>query len=208
MALRTTVKISNVTNLSDARYCAGMGVELLGFSMDADSLGYVDPTRFGEMRGWVAGIHIVGETRSADPDTIEQLLGTYQPDVLQVDEAALLPYLSTFGKPLILRVELSSTTLTHLDALAATDIPGIDYLLLESPSSLHLDADLLTSITYLSQRHPVLLGVGITPDNVGTLLDTLPVAGIALLGEHEERPGSKDFGALMEVLEKLEVDSE
>ena len=26
MALQTIVKISNVTNLSDARYCAGMGV--------------------------------------------------------------------------------------------------------------------------------------------------------------------------------------
>jgi phosphoribosylanthranilate isomerase len=206
MALRTTVKISNVTNLSDARYCAGMGVDLLGFSMDTDHPDYVEPARFGEMRGWIAGVHIVGETRSADPETIEQLLSTYQPDVLQVDEAALLPYLGTYEKPLILRVELGTATLAQLDALAATEMPGIDYLLLESPAPLHLDDDLMASLTYLAQRHPVLLGVGITPEGVGTLLNSLPIAGIALTGGNEERPGSRDFGALMDVLEAIEED--
>ncbi|CCH01806.1 N-(5'phosphoribosyl)anthranilate isomerase (PRAI) [Fibrella aestuarina BUZ 2] len=204
MALQTTVKISNVTNLSDARYCAGMGVDLLGFSMDAESPDYVDPARFNEMRGWVAGVHIVGETQSDDPDVIEQLMNTYQPDVLQVDEAALLPYLGTFGKPLILRVELIVTTLDQLDTLANTELPGIDYLLLESPSPLHLDADLTTSLTRLSRRHPVLLGIGIAADAIHTLLDNVPVAGIALTGGTEERPGSKDFGALMDVLEAIE----
>lgn len=204
MALRTTVKISNVTNLSDARYCAGMGVDLLGFSMDATSEDYVDPTRFKEMRGWVAGVHIVGETRSDDPEAIEQMLTTYEPDVLQVDEAALLPYLGTYGKPLILRVELIGTTLAQLDTLANTELPGLDYLLLESPSPLHLDADLTASLSRLALRHAVLLGIGITADAVHDLLNNLPVAGIALTGGNEERPGSKDFGALMDVLEAIE----
>ena len=80
MSLKTIVKISNVTNLSDARYCAGMGVDMLGFSMDADSPNYIDPKKFGEIRGWVAGVQIVGETTATDPDVIEQLLDTYQPD--------------------------------------------------------------------------------------------------------------------------------
>ena len=74
MALKTLVKISNVTNLSDARYCAGMGVDMLGFSMDADSPDYIEPKKFAEIRGWVAGVQIVGETQSTDPDVIEQLL--------------------------------------------------------------------------------------------------------------------------------------
>lgn len=204
MALRTTVKISNVTNLSDARYCAGMGVDLLGFSMDPDSPDYVEPARFAEMRGWVAGVHIVGETHSDDPNAIEAMLDTYQPDVLQVDESALLPYLSTFGKPLILRIELVGTTLAQLDTLANTDLPGIDYLLLESQSPLHLDDELIASLTHLARRHALLLGVGITPEGIHSLLDTLPIAGVALTGGNEERPGSKDFGALMDVLEAIE----
>ena len=36
--LKTLIKVSNINNLSDARYCAGMGVEMLGFSMDELSI--------------------------------------------------------------------------------------------------------------------------------------------------------------------------
>lgn len=206
MALQTLVKLSNVTNLSDARYCAGMGVDLLGFSMDSTSPDYIDPVRFNEIRGWVAGVHIVGETSSADPEHIEQLLTDYQPDMLQVDEAALLPYLSTMGKPLMLRVDLTALSLEQLDAVANTALPGIDYLLLESPAIIHLDEDLKTALTQVASRHPVLLGIGFEANTIQGLLNDLPVVGIALTGGNEERPGSRDFGALMDILEVLEME--
>ena len=206
MALQTIVKLSNVTNLSDARYCAGMGVELLGFSMDSTSPDYIEPARFNEIRGWVAGVHIVGETSSADPEQIEQLLADYQPDVLQVDEAALLPYLSTMGKPLMLRVDLTGMSLEQLEAVANTALPGIDYLLLESQSIIHIDEALKVALTQVASRHSVLLGIGFEADTIQSILAELPVAGIALTGGNEERPGSRDFGALMDILEVLEVD--
>lgn len=211
MALKTLVKISNVTNLSDARYCAGMGVDMLGFSMDVDSPDYVDPAKFAEMRSWVAGVLIVGETTSTDPDLIGQLLDTYQPDLLQVDEAALLPYLGTFGQSpgghrLILRVDLSQLTLDQLSTLFQTGSAGAEYVLLESNGPLHLDEDLKTALQRIASRHPVLLGTGISVDNVHRLLADLPVRGIALSGGNEERPGNKEFGELMDILEAIEVE--
>lgn len=206
MSLQTLVKISNVTNLSDARYCAGMGVDMLGFSMDADSPDYIEPKKFDEIRGWVAGVQIVGETTAIDPEVIEQLLNTYQPDVLQVDEAALLPYLTTFDKPLILRVDLSQITLDQLDTLFQTGVAGADYILLESNGSVHLDDDLKTSLHRLASRFPILLGTGVSAQNVQNLLAELPVQGIALSGGDEERPGYKEFGELMDILEVIEVD--
>ena len=209
MALKTLVKISNVTNLSDARYCAGMGVDMLGFSMDTDSLEYVDPKKFGEIRGWVAGVQIVGETSSSDTDEIEQLLETYQPDILQVDEAALLPYLSTLSPsterlPLILRVDLMQVTLDQLDTLFQTGATGADYVLLESNGALYLDGDWKDALQRLSNRYPILLGTGISAKNVHDLLSDLPVQGIALSGGSEERPGNKEFGELMDILEAIE----
>lgn len=204
MALKTLVKISNVTNLSDARYCAGMGVDMLGFSMDADSPDYVDPVKFNDMRSWVAGVLIVGETTSTDPERIEQLLDTYQPDLLQLDEAALLPYLGTYGKPIILRVDLSQLTLDQLGTLFQTGSAGAEYVLLESNGPLHLDDDLRTVLQRLASRYPVLLGIGISVDNVHDLLANLPVRGIALSGGNEEQPGNKEFGELMDILEAIE----
>ncbi|MBD2702359.1 N-(5'-phosphoribosyl)anthranilate isomerase [Spirosoma sp. BT702] len=204
MALKTLVKISNVTNLSDARYCAGMGVDMLGFSMDAGAPEYVDPKKFEEIKSWVAGVQIVGETTSIDPEQIEQLLATYQPDVLQVDEAALLPYLTTFERPLILRVDLSQMTLDQLDTLVRTSTSGADYILLESNTSLHFDADFKEILQHLAARYPILLGTGVSVENVHELLADLPVRGIALSGGDEERPGNREFGELMDVLEAIE----
>ncbi|UFH56971.1 N-(5'-phosphoribosyl)anthranilate isomerase [Spirosoma sp. KNUC1025] len=206
MALQTLVKISNVTNLSDARYCAGMGVDMLGFSMDIDSPEYIEPKTFAEIRSWVAGVQIVGETTATDPEAIEQLLETYQPDVLQVDESALLPYLTTFDKPLILRVDLSLITLDQLQTLFQTGIAGADYVLLESKNALHLDDDLKSALQRLSARYPTLLGIGVSAANVHGLLADLPVRGIALSGGDEERPGNKEFGELMDILEAIEVE--
>lgn len=203
--LQTFVKISNVTNLSDARYCAGMGVDMLGFSMDADAPDYVDPKRFAEMRQWIAGVQIVGETVSTDPDRIETLLQIYQPDALQVDESALLPYLATFGKPLLLRIDLVHNTLEQLAAICATTHEHVVYFLLESRTALHVDDDLKAMLRDLAQTYPILLGTGIAADTVQTLLAELPVRGIALRGGDEDRPGSRDFGDLMDVLEMLDT---
>ncbi|AQG79030.1 N-(5'-phosphoribosyl)anthranilate isomerase [Spirosoma montaniterrae] len=206
MALKTLVKVSNVTNLSDARYCAGMGVDMLGFSMDADAPDYVEPGKFAEIRSWVAGVQIVGETRSTDPDQIEQLLETYQPDWLQVDEAALLPYLHTFGKSLILRIDLAQLTLDQLETLVQTSAAGADYVLLESDAAVHLDPDLKATLNRVASRSSILLGSGISADGVHNLLAELPLRGIALRGGDEERPGNKEFGELMDILESLEED--
>jgi len=208
--LATLVKISNVTNLSDARYCAGMGVDMLGFSMDAASPDYVDPARFTEIRNWLVGVQIVGETTETDLDRIGELLHTYQPDLLQVDEAALLPSLSALNTApgnlqLILRLTLADMTLEQFDALVLANPTNADYILLENPSPLDLDDDLKTSIGQLATRHAVLLGAGITADTIHDLLTELPIKGIALTGGAEDRPGSRDFGELMDILELLEV---
>lgn len=203
--LKTIVKISNVTNLSDARYCAGMGVDLLGFSMDKDTPDYVSPEKLTEIRSWVAGVHIVGETAATEPDEIEQLMAAYQPDVLQVDEAVLLPYLNQLGKPLILRVDLSMMTLEQLETLFATSRVSVEYFLLESRSAINFDQELLDLLKRLSARYPMLLGIGISADSVHALLEALPRSGIALTGGEEVAPGNKEFGELMDILEAIEV---
>jgi phosphoribosylanthranilate isomerase len=68
--LTRTVKISNVTNLSDARYCAGMGVEMLGFSIDEDSPNYISPKKFEDICSWLAGVTLVAETAQTNAESI------------------------------------------------------------------------------------------------------------------------------------------
>ena len=48
MPLKTIVKVGSITNLSDARYCAGMGVEMLGFNVVAGHESFIDAKKYQE----------------------------------------------------------------------------------------------------------------------------------------------------------------
>ena len=73
MALTTIVKVGNITNLSDARYCAGMGVDMLGFCFEKKSEQYIDPESYKEIIGWISGPQLVGEFDTNDETKILEL---------------------------------------------------------------------------------------------------------------------------------------
>lgn len=202
--LKTIVKISNVTNLSDARYCAGMGVEMLGFSVDEASESFIDLKKFQEIRSWIAGVQIVAETNLADAEAILEKITIYQPDVVQVSEASVLPWLKAETiKPIILRVEIDQDVDTVVEIME-NNLQYASYFLLESASESALDGDWPELLTTISSRFPILVGFGITSENASSLPDTTHITGVALRGSEEIRPGFKDFGELMDVLEALE----
>ncbi|MCY7350160.1 MAG: N-(5'-phosphoribosyl)anthranilate isomerase [Cytophagaceae bacterium] len=200
--LRTLVKISNVTNLSDARYCAGMGVEWLGFSMDE-----VPFEKYQEIRGWVSGVQIVGETELDDVAEITALSQRFLPDYLQVTVPELLPSLSLLGLPLILLIDVAGQSPEAVAATLVNHEASVAYFLLESSDDFaHLDDAALAWLDKLAFRYPILLGFGLREITVAEVLDQIPVQGIALSGGDELRPGYKDFGEMMDLLEAIETD--
>lgn len=202
--LKTVVKISNVTNLSDARYCAGMGVEMLGFSIDESADTYVDLKKFNDIRSWIAGVQIVAETELTEASLLLEKIERYQPNAIQISNADLLPWLkSETARPLILKVEADQDADT-IEDIMVKNAPYVTYFLLESGSDTPLAGDWQDFLNTLSARFSILLGFGITTENATFLLDDVNISGIALRGGEEIRPGYKDFGDLMDVLEALE----
>lgn len=201
--LKTIVKISNITNLSDARYCAGMGVEMLGFSMDSLAI-----ERFNEIRNWVSGVQIVGETKADTWENVSALLAQYKPDVLQVSNAVLFKSKpDTMGNlPLICSFDVSMGNI-EAEIASAYQTLEPDYCLLESSDEfMFLEPDTLNQLNSVASRYPVLIGFGIKESNVNDILKDLTPCGIALYGSNELRPGYKDFGEMMNILEVLEED--
>jgi phosphoribosylanthranilate isomerase len=200
--LKTIVKLSNIDNLSDARYAAGMGVEMLGFSMDTLPI-----ERFNEIKGWVAGVQIVGETTQTDIAQIETLVAQYKPAILQVTNDSLVPALKTVGLPIILRLDFSEHSIADLQQILQSNKANITYFLLENSDVFaHLEPDTLQAIDQLAFQHPVLLGFGLNAVNVSEVLAQTALSGIALLGGEEIRPGYRDFGDTMDLLEAIEED--
>lgn len=199
--LKTFVKISNVTNLSDARYCAGMGVDMLGFVMDADSAEYVSPEKLKEIKSWLAGVQIIGETQSTDFAEIKSMTEAYDIDLLQITDASLINSLKELDKPLILKFDAESAYLKENLERYAQDAA---FVLLEGES---LTDVFVYELQELSSNYEIVLGFGVNHENLIELLESLPnLKGIALRGSEEIRPGYKNYDELMEILEALEIE--
>lgn len=204
MSLRTIVKVSNVTNLSDARYCAGMGVEFIGFSIDETDPQHLDLKKSQEIRSWLAGVQIVAETRADTLGNVLEKLRDYAPDLVQTNQADWLPWLKMeLGKPLILSIEANQDA-DNIVELMHKNADYVQYFLLQSESNLTLDGDWPDFLQQLAAQFPILLGFGINADTISDLLASTSLSGIALSGNTEIRPGYSEFGNLMDVLEALE----
>jgi phosphoribosylanthranilate isomerase len=197
--LKTTIKVSNLNNLSDARYCAGMGVEMLGFSMDE-----LDFDKFKEMRGWLAGIQIVGETEAMNVSTILELVEKYQPDFLQISNWEDVAEIQRIGKPIVLKVDFATA---NLPALFQTTKGFVEYFVLENSDEFGVIDDVtLSQLDAWSFHYPILLGFGVKESNANDLLEQTQLTGFALKGGNEIRPGFGDSEDLMNILEVLETD--
>lgn len=184
MLLKTLVKIGCITNLSDARYCAGMGVDMLGFRVIGGQANYLPPKQFQEIRGWVSGPLVVAELSGIkSPEELDAIIEDYKPDYLEMGLAEVGLF-SKLPLPLILSIQ------------------GDEYVQDLQLKPLYL---LLKQLKGDSYSYPLLLEVQSNDDVLRALQDP-NVKGIAMSGSSEIRPGLKDYTLLAEILEQLEVD--
>jgi len=204
MALSTFVYIRDVENLSDARYCAGMGVDMIGFRLDSSLENALDTPKFTEISNWISGVKLVGEFGKTPQEKIKDIITNASVDYLLVTEISQLEAHAALEKPLILQIDIHRSIDDQLSALNYTTAE-FDYLLLTSAQSSLNDVD-KKIIKELSAQYPVLLGFGIDEQNAMKVIDELNLEGISLAGSSEIRPGFKDYDELADILEALEVD--
>ncbi len=201
MALRTFVKVGEVSNLSDARYCAGMGVDIIGFCINPNDKAYVAPETFQEIVGWVAGVSYCGEFEADQLPDYQEVLSQYELQYVQCDSLDALNSISGVEK--ILKVNVKSQEKID-DLKAIINNPDLDlaYVVVEGDDALE---DAITSlIKSTSTRHKIVRAFSLDTDVVENLDGSF--AGIALKGSEEIRPGYKDYDELADILETLEVD--
>lgn len=183
MPLKTFVKVGSITSLSEARYCAGMGVDLLGFRVVPGENHYVAPATFQEIRGWVAGPQIVAEIYGmTSPAALEAVLTNYKPDYLEFGPAEL----QLLGEPPI--------------PFILSDVEPINELALTCKPAFLLVKELIPNSPYRC-----LLEVQ-AYDQVQRVSKVPGFSGIALKGSPEIRPGLQNYDEIADILEKLEVD--
>lgn len=208
MALSTFVKVGGVTNLSDARYCAGMGVHALGFGLEKGKPTYVAPEKFVAITEWLAGVKFAAEFDTYSPAEIEQTLSDYaRVDYVQTSQPQLAEALQRLNKPLILRLdaqEYDEDVVALADVMRACRNQAAYFLV--DHSSPNPRPELVSDLLDLAQRHPILLGFGLRADWLPALVQEHPLAGIALRGSQEIKTGYQNFDQLANILEVLEIE--
>ena len=205
----TKLKICGITSLADARYCAGAGVDFLGFIQYPDSPRFIEPAQAKEIIGWLYGPEPVGVFVNESADIINmtasgvgfthaQIHGEYEPD-----------FFKEINIPTIKAVPIHPhSTANELRDHLARFANVVDYFLLDTAKAGLWGG---TGSTFdwsiakeLVSQYPLFIAGGINPTNIRQVIDTLHPYAVDLASGVEESPGVKDFDKLAALFDAFE----
>lgn len=189
MQSRPTVYVSRITNLSDARYCAGMGADMLGFVVDPAHRDYVSPESYQQMIGWIAGPGRVMETGALPSAEVTTAASQYAADYLHIT-ADRLEEFKDGALPLIVEVGFNDA-----DRARKENHPSIAYWMVT-------DVPDTVEASDFAERSVLIARTGLE-GSAAAFLAHCGAAGIVLKGSHEAAPGLKDYDHLSQILEEL-----
>lgn len=205
MGLRTSVIVNGINNLSDARYCAGMGVDIIGFNLKLDDPERVQPATLKEIIGWVAGVQVAGEFLRARPDMINDLAEEFGLDYIQLDVPYLIDEIEEINRPVIQKVFINKDTVeSELMEMMELYSPYVHSFIIFSDDFDTIDETNSRFLAAVCKKFKVYIGFGIDKDNITPILKKIKPTGIGLQGGHEIKPGLKDFDELAEIFEEIE----
>ncbi|MEL7123254.1 MAG: hypothetical protein AAFO07_27650 [Bacteroidota bacterium] len=212
--LKTKVKASAVTNLTDARYFAAWEVEWLGFNLDQGTDDYIDPNAMVAIKEWVDGVQIVGEFNLPDLETVQFAIDHLGIDQVQVGQLVgneiLLALREKLEIPIIQEIVINENEVPdHTIQLLEEKKDLVDTFLLNFElNNVDLFKDnfgLQHVLKDLCKRFPILITAHFSAEEVNQLLEKTAPLGISLKGGAEEKVGYKSFDELDEIFEAIEI---
>ena len=192
------LKICGITQLDDARYCAGAGADYLGFIQHEESPRYVDPGRAAEVIDWVHGPAPVGVFVNDDAEAINRTAEEAGFDLVQLHGNEPPEVCAEVERPVIKAVRvLHDASATQLRSLMEPYAAHVDFFLLDTHST-SLWGGTGESFNWrlareLSADFPLFLAGGIDAENVEEAVRTMQPYAVDLSSSLEAEPGKKDF---------------
>lgn len=207
--LKTKVKASQITNLTDARYFAAWEVDYIGFQLEQGNEKYIPPTQVKAMKEWLEGPKFVGEFSFVAH--AEEIISLYQQldlDALQLGTFCSLDIVQEIAKkgiPIFKEIvwnENSSWEKLQEEYLSFR--PYVSYFLIDLSIN-HINIkNVIPQIRELAALHPTLLDVHIDTENMLDFLKETGITGLAIKGGEEEKVGYKSFDEIDDWFECLE----
>lgn len=202
------VKICGITNLADARYCAGAGAEYLGFIQSTTSPRYVDPDTARQIIEWVAGVKTVGVFVNADVDLVNSVASSANFDLVQLHGDESPDYCSLINRPVVKAIRVRNDE--HPEQVGERlkpYLPHVSAFLFDTYVENVIGGTGKTFpwsiVSDIRPEIPVFLAGGLNPGNVVEAIHTVRPFGIDISSGVESAPGQKDFEAVDRLFKAL-----
>lgn len=212
--LKTKIKASGITNLTDARYFAAREVEWLGFRFGGDPATSISLLAAKAIAEWVDGVKIVGEFDFATAEDIKTANDLMHFDAVQVgmftssEELKKLPNLTCIKEVVVTDTSSAEEIKGHfIEYQAYASYFLLDFTKAEISWEMLKAGDSLSLgfLTKLFEEYQVILALDFLPEEADEVLASLRPSGFSLSGGEEEKIGLKSFEELDEILDSLEM---
>ena len=199
MSLKYFVKVGNVNNLSDARYCSAMGVNQLGFKLNdlANNSSKIDNIK--EIIGWINGVDTVAEFVNNDVEFINSIIKIELFDFIQLNDKINIDDVNINPK----RIIISINHIYELNEFFVDDLikkfSEISYLIIEN-------VELFTSsqLYKLSNNFKILINPTLNFIEIEDLINKYSFLGFNLYGSDEIKAGFKDYNSISDTLDLIQ----
>ena len=186
--LKLKTIVTNIQNLTDARYFAAWGVDYLSFNIDESSSDYLELEKVKEIINWIEGPQIMA---LLSDNHINEDLYTFYKGV-GFDGFIVQSYQKGINIPFCKNLIIESSTIVDLEAKSSV---------IYKTSTLPSDNK---ELRFYNRRHDVFLDCPIlTKDDVENVID-MGFGGLVLRGGVEEKVGYKSYDDMDMILEALE----
>ncbi len=207
---RLAVKICGITSLVDAEAALEAGADMLGFNFYHASKRYIDPTRCGEIitrlhaHGWKA--IMVGVFVDTPLPMMRGIMDLCRLDLAQLsgdEPAEILEGLGGMGFK-ALRLKGSAGLRTAVGNYPARPLPPAYLIDAHSPGEFGGTGRTAnwSLAARLSQKLPILLAGGLTPENVSQAVSRVHPWGVDVASGVEIAPGIKDHARVRGFVEQ------
>ena len=195
MSLKTKALISSVTNLSDARFATGMGVDFIGFNIDENARDAISLTDFTAITAWLEGPTMVGETsKIISKEKALELAQSFELGYMISDSEEQIEVFKSSGMTTFLRTEIISIgELENITTVA-------DHIIVETAQDFTIE-----DFNHLDLQKPVFTANSFNSGNINDWIEQTNITGIELRGSEEIRTGFVDLDEMADILEAIEI---
>ncbi len=211
--LKTKIKASNISNLTDARYYAAWYVDWLGFDLRASVENTLSLAEVKAIKEWIEGPVIVGEIDLLDFEKAKEIINFLELEAIQVGMYTPIAQLQSLQDYTIIKevVVEPGMKVSDLEAHLAEYFDVVSYFLLDFDKNgidwQQIKEGISFSVEFLQaicERQEILLSIHHQPTEIEEILERIQPYGLSVKGGIEEKVGFKSFDEVDEIFEILE----